>query len=173
MLGINWLFKKCEPLIESACQWLSAGSEDWLIDTDGSPYLHRYYIYRRAREGFRQYLPSIYLHYFYRGDLDRSLHSHPWGYSLSLVLTNGYLEDRRTKYGVIRRLKLPGSFNFIRANDYHKVTLLDESKGAWTLFISGPRVQEDWTFWDPNRPHLSPIHHKDYARAKDNPWLTN
>jgi len=172
MLGINWLFEKCEPLLEEACQRLSTRLDDRLITTDGDPYLHRFYLYRRAREGLKQYLPSVYLHYFHRGDLDRALHNHPWSYSFSLVLTNGYMEDRHTKYGVIRRLLRPGSINFIRANDYHKVALLNEKKGSWTLFVSGPRVQ-DWCFWDPSRPETKPIPWQLYVDARDDPWLTN
>ena len=170
MLGINWLFDKCEPLIERVCKKVSSRLPDRLITTDGDPYLHRFYLHKKPREGFRQYLPSVYLHYFHRGDLDKALHNHPWKYSLSLVLTNGYLEDRRTKYGVIRRLLRSGSVNFIRANDYHKVTLLDPSKGSWTLFVSGPRVQ-DWCFWDPARPGKQPVPWRIYLKKEA--WLTN
>lgn len=123
------------------------------LDTNGDLYLCRYYFWRKSKTPkwvparVRKLIPSIYLHYFYRGDLDEELHNHPWVNSMSLILTNGYYEDRLTPDGVVRRKIRPGSLNFIRCTDFHRVDLIDPTKGAWTLFITGQRVQE-WGFKD-------------------------
>jgi len=40
-----------------------------------------------------------------------------------------------------------GRFNLIKSSDFHRVDLLDEEKGAWTLFFTGRR-NKDWGFLD-------------------------
>lgn len=93
---------------------------------------------------------SIYLHRFHRGDVDRELHSHPWKWAVSWVLVGGYIEERRSgsewpRSAIDVRTLRPGSFNFLRADDFHRVDLLDGE--AWTLFLVGPKVTH-WYFWD-------------------------
>ena len=118
--------------------------------TDGeTPYLARYYLLRSAwLPESLDWFPSIYLHHFYRGDNDDELHNHPWRYSIALILTGGYHEERRVGDEVHSRILWPGMVNFILANDYHRIELLDRKNGAWTLFIAGDRTQ-DWGFWHP------------------------
>lgn len=138
------------PWVEKVCRAVSAKVPSRVITgLENKPYLARYYLFRRNWMGNRfPWLPSVYLHFFYRGDEDEELHNHPWGTSLSLILTGGYEEERRdgekTRFRVIR----PGMFNLIRKDDFHRVTLLEPQKGAWTLFITGTREQ-DWGFWHP------------------------
>lgn len=158
MNPINWLFEVGSSIVSNTCEYLAERTPSYLIAPDNDPYLCRYYLFRRSWLGkYGKFLPSVYLHRFYRGDSDRALHDHPWGFSLSLVLTGGYKEwrwnpvEERVDESVLR----PGDINIVRAKDYHRVELLEES-GCWTLFISGPRVQE-WSFWDPKTPKQSPI----------------
>lgn len=109
---------------------------------------------------------SIYLHRFHRGDVDRELHSHPWRWAISFVLVGGYIEERRNGFvvGMIRRRVLrPGSFNFLRARDFHRVDLLDGE--AWTLFLVGPKVT-NWFFWD--RVTGKEIPWREFLAAKQN-----
>jgi hypothetical protein len=153
---IHRLFEGSEKWLEEKCQALSKLAPDsTLLHTNGDPYLHRFYLWRRSDapswvpSWFKRNLPGIYLHYFHRGDLDKELHNHPWGGSLSLIITNGYREERLTETGVVSRLIRPGSLNFIRYRDFHRVDLINPTKGAWTLFFSGARVQ-DWGFIDPD-----------------------
>lgn len=40
-----------------------------------------------------------------------------------------------------------GGLNLIRSTDFHRVDLKDETKGAWTIFFTGPR-SKDWGFLD-------------------------
>lgn len=110
------------------------------IAVGGKPYLTRLGK-DRARGG-------LFLHRFHSSDRGDQLHDHPWAWGLSLVLSGGYSEERRQPDGTVARTeKRPGSLNLIRGTDFHRVDLLDERRGAWTLFLVGPRTK-DWGFWD-------------------------
>lgn len=127
----------------------------------GSPYLSRYYLTQRPRmpDGSAPFDPhgdpksgvfwpdgvGLYLHRFHRSDDDGALHNHPWRWSLSLILVGGYSEERRRGTRVERRFVGPGSLNFIRATDFHRVDLVE--RDAWSLFLAGPKVGS-WGFWD-------------------------
>jgi hypothetical protein len=89
---------------------------------------------------------SIYLHHIHRGDEDRQLHNHPWAWSFSLILSGGYLEERRIKNGVVRRTLAPLVIHWIGHDTFHRIDTLGKS-GAWTLFVVGPKVS-GWGFWD-------------------------
>lgn len=99
----------------------------------GEPYLERYYLC--SVFGW-----CAYIHRFLASDPDRGLHDHPWGWSMSVILTGSYSEVRE---GAWRRL-FPGQVNVIRGHDFHRI-LLDQGEEAWTLFIHGPRVK-GWGF---------------------------
>lgn len=94
----------------------------------------------------RRFLPGIYLHFFHRGDQDRDLHNHPWQSSWSLIIWGGYEEERLVNGKVLTKRFTPGSVNSIKADDFHRVTLLN-SAGCWSLFFAGDRMQE-WGFYD-------------------------
>lgn len=134
--------------------------------TPSSPYLGRHYLFRRSvlPEKIQRLFPSIYLHYFFRGDDDTELHNHPWRFSLSLILTNGYVEERRTPEGLVRRIFRPGSINIIRASDYHRVELINPNHGAWTLFFTFDRINDAWQFWHPHTGEYT--HWKTFVNAR-------
>jgi hypothetical protein len=120
-----------------------------ITNDDGDPYLGRVYLLRV----FRSVLPGVFLHRFFRSDGDRELHNHPWKWAVSLVLAGGYREERLDdKYGspVTVRVLGPGRLNFIRGSTFHRIELLDEERGAWSLFIAGPRppAGTTWGFLD-------------------------
>jgi len=108
---------------------------------DKSLYLTRHYIYRKPIKS----LPSVYLHCFHASDEDLELHSHPWKFSLSLILSGSYKEEYRVGDVVKSRILKPGDFNFITNKKFHRVDLLTPT--VWTLFVSGPKT-DDWGFWD-------------------------
>lgn len=109
---------------------------------DGSPYLTRWYVWPRRESDEERSTPfGVYIHYFHRGDKDRDPHNHPWDHSVAIVLAGGYVEERD---GVERVFK-PGDVNVIAQNDFHRVRLLDEKAGSWSLFVAGRRVQT-WGF---------------------------
>ncbi len=114
------------------------------IASEAGPYLTRYTL--ADLPGGRH----AYLHFFHRGDHDRQLHSHPWN-GLSLILTGGYREERRAgspgSYRIEERIYRPGSVNLLQPDTFHRVELLDEAAGCWTLFLAGKRSDE-WGFWD-------------------------
>lgn len=98
------------------------------------PALIRYYI-----------LPRIKLHYIHSSDED--FHTHPWnGWSFILghytehvpnEANDGYFEHERW------------FFNRVYAYRPHRVII---KKPVWTLFIHGPRVNENWQYGEAVRP---------------------
>jgi hypothetical protein len=117
-----------------------------------SPYLSRWYLYPARTEDREEKRGqfALFLHRFHRGDDDSELHSHPWSWSVALILAGGYREERRARLGlcdaVITRAVRPWTFNIIRADDFHRVDLYEED--AWSLFLAGPKTGVDWGFWD-------------------------
>ncbi len=104
----------------------------------GGPYLLRLYVFKKWRER----LPGLFLHYFYRSDADRDLHNHPWDWAVSLILRGGYYEH--TGWDIDEYP--PGSTNMLLSNSFHRVELLDERAGCWSLFVAGPREKRLWGF---------------------------
>jgi len=152
-----------------------------------SPYLSRYYLKNgptmpdgshpfaadgTPKEGIldpdRPY--AVFLHRFHRGDDEPELHSHPWEWGVSLILSGGYLEERRRGAperggSVIVRTVRPGHVNVLRAHDYHRVTLLGASgTETWSLFLAGPRTGADWGFWNRSTGRLLPW--REFIREK-------
>jgi hypothetical protein len=109
---------------------------------DKKLYLTRYYIFRKPVK----WMPSLYIHCFHSSDDDYELHNHGWSRSISFILSGSYREERliKDKKIKIRTLKF-GSFNYIKANDFHRVDLLTPK--VWTIFLSGAKIQ-DWGFLD-------------------------
>jgi len=90
---------------------------------------------------------NIYLHCFEGSDSDRALHNHPW-WSWSILLkgelTENYkhsLWENHSLHRHIWRLR-----PYYRSRTWwHQIFLKDETKPAWTLFITGPKTQK-WGF---------------------------
>ena len=117
------------------------------------PYLTKYRLLNLGKKFVR-----IYIHQFHRSDEDEELHSHPWKWAFSIVLKGGYIEFREkpetdSASTLVTRTLRPGSFNFIRDIDYHRVDLLEGE--AWTLFIAGPETNS-WFFLDPKTRTYTP-----------------
>lgn len=120
------------------------------ISKDGNDYLTRYFVFLKDR-----IFANIFVHHFHRSDMDIGenglglLHSHPFERSVSFVLSGGYREERRAADGTIyTKLVKPFSFNFISKKDFHRVDLLNEKDGAWSIFFTGSRRNNSWQFWD-------------------------
>lgn len=159
---LNWMLERGDRAVQVGCKGLTRlAASHRTIMNGSSKYLTRYYLTRKQHESDVDAKGkfSVYLHYFHRGDEDASLHNHPWQWSFSLILTNGYIEERwndQTQKIDTREIR-PGDLNVIRANDFHRVDLRDPSKGAWTIFVTGPRVQS-WGFWWPGVHSFIPWH---------------
>lgn len=120
------------------------------ISKDGIKYLTRYYLFLKDRV-----FGNIFIHHFHRSDMDLGkdnlglLHNHPFNWSFGLILSGGYIEERLRPDGTIyTKVVKPGHLNFISKKVYHRVDLLDEEKGAWTIFFTGSRKNNTWEFWD-------------------------
>lgn len=79
---------------------------------------------------------NLFLHRIDQGDAGIDEHNHPYGWSVSAILWHGYDEQRDGK----RRRLYPGMLNVIFANTYHRIDLRNNLP-AWTLFLTGPKVQ--------------------------------
>lgn len=132
-----------------------------------SPYLSRWYLLGRPtmpdgshpftedgspREGIQD--PdrpfAVFLHKFHRGDDDLELHNHPWAWSMAIVLSGGYREERRrgapeTGGCVFVRDVRPPAINIIHHDTFHRVELLEAD--AWSIFVAGTR-EKGWGFWN-------------------------
>lgn len=109
---------------------------------DGSPYLTRWYVFPKRTPDENRTTPfGVYINFFHRSDTDEHDHNHPWDHAVAIVLAGGYVERRGDQYKTF----LPGDVNIIAGNDFHRVKLLDEKKGSWSLFIAGQRFQ-NWGF---------------------------
>ena len=120
------------------------------IAKEGLKYLTRYYVFLKDRV-----FGNIFIHHFHRSDMDVGsdgqglLHNHPFDWSFSIVVSGGYIEERRQTDGTFKKKVVkPWSLNFISKKDYHRVDLLNEEKGAWTIFFTGSRKNNSWEFWD-------------------------
>jgi hypothetical protein len=147
------------------------GRERVIIDREGrTPYLSRYYILGlpKMRDGsspfdkqgqmkkaVEKHSPpiSVFLHHFHRGDDDGALHSHPWKWGVSWILTGGYVEERRLGSQKMTRFIAPGMLNFLSKDDFHRVVLAE--KDAWSLFVAGPKFAS-WGFWDEKTNEVVP-----------------
>jgi hypothetical protein len=132
-----------------------------IVGADGSPYLDSYCVAEPLETHEGDSTGKIYLNHFWRGDADQELHSHPWDHSISLILINGYEEERRED-GVVRRFdRRPGDVIGIEAETFHRIEL---PRGeAWTLFFVG-RYTTTWYFW--NRHTGAQETWKDFLQAR-------
>lgn len=130
-------------VVRAWCESLARGSEVQQIDRQGKPYLRRYFLAGwnpiSKRPG-----SSVFLHHFVASDQDDIVHSHPWGWSQSLILVGGYREYRCDEDGhPSLNVYKPGDVNTLHANDRHRIELLDAD--CWTLFLAG-HVTQSWNF---------------------------
>ena len=139
-------------MIVSLLKILTKNMNSFTIEKDGIKYLTRYYVFGEDREW-----GNIFIHHFHRSDMDMGtegyglLHNHPFDWSFSFVLTGGYSEERRGSGPwnyVLRKTVRPFTFNFISNKIYHRVDLLDEEGGCWSIFFTGSRKNNTWGFWD-------------------------
>lgn len=151
------------------------------LKREGKLYLRRFYLTPRRRDktgkDTENYMGfGIYLHYFYRGDVDYELHNHPWKRAVSFILAGGYFEERREEdFEGLRFLKVvrhdvkARRFNIIGANDFHRIIKKPDVPHTWSLFITGPRIQ-DWGFWD--RFTHKYTSHKEFVNQADQGYTT-
>lgn len=125
------------------CQALAKMLTCDAILRDGRPYLNRYYAAGWSPAN-RKSGPAIFLHHFVASDSAQEVHSHPWGWSASLILVGGYREQRCGPNGNMTAQEFrPGDVNVLEADDKHRIDLL--SSDCWTLFMAG-HFDKQWAF---------------------------
>jgi hypothetical protein len=114
------------------------------IPRQGRPYLTRYFAAGWSPHN-RRPGPAVFLHHFVASDPEDSVHSHPWHWSVSLILVGGYREQRCDDAGqmTVREYR-PGDVNVLTPRDKHRVDLL--ANDCWTLFLAG-HFDQAWAFF--------------------------
>jgi hypothetical protein len=125
------------------CQMLARALAVQRIDRNGRPYLERYFAAGWSPTNTRSG-PAIFLHHFVASDDADQVHSHPWGWSASLILAGGYREERcGPDNTIVAREYRPGDVNVLEADARHRIDLLAED--CWTVFLAGEYAQP-WAF---------------------------
>ena len=117
-------------------------------NNEGSPYLYRWHLIPKNK------LLNIYLHRFVGPD-KRHLHDHPW-VSLAYML-EGEFEEHYTRCHPIEYIRqrtiTKGEWTYRNSRFLHY--LIPGPTGAWTIFITGPRLRKwgfitetGWKPWD-------------------------
>lgn len=124
---------------------------------DNGPYMTRYYLFGRDGEGaalgWRGRVPwNVFLHAIVASD-GYEYHSHPYRWSVSLILRGAYREARWRNGEVTKRILIPGDFNWISHDTFHRIEQPGYVPVTWTLFVSS-RPQFVWWFWDPESSAL-------------------
>jgi hypothetical protein len=165
MISVEGLRLRFEAKVREICERVAKGRAARHIPRNsggGGIYLSRYYLWPAQGPTNSEATAAVHredkswglvLHHIQRSDSDPELHNHPWDWAVALILVGGYREERKIPSmfpGPLSVLGLhffPGDINIILADTFHRIELLDEQTGAWTLFLHGKRIQ-DWGFWD-------------------------
>lgn len=104
-------------------------------------YLYRVKLTPKTRWG------QLYFHVFYRGDLDRAVHDHPWPW-MTLPFTSYWEIVRNTDTGE-RYRHFVKRFHLHRRPATYTHRILDDQHGRKmvTLFWHGVKMRE-WGFWE-------------------------
>lgn len=137
------------------------GERTWgayvIPNADGSRYMTRILLPRVL--GVRAMVQEI-----HTADDDRDPHNHPWEWCFSIILSGGYVEERREGAlgeEVMWLRRRPGlgilrmssetrrrcrTWNWIGENTYHRIVHLTKVEPTWTLFVGGARRPGGWGF---------------------------
>ena len=131
-----------------------------LQNSDGSPYMNRYWLFRLFRTEDRDHdggsdedtahgKIAARVHWIRSSDEGRVFHDHPWDF-VTIILRGGYYELTPVDSFSLdfrKRWHGAGSVLFRRAADWHRLLIDPERAGGetWTLFIMLPKKQS-WGF---------------------------
>lgn len=144
--------------------WLTAKLKVRQIYIDDEAYLERYYLCTLFGK-------RIFIHRFMGDDPDRGIHSHPWRWAFSIMLSGQYYETvlhNAKEFGVmyvdIKVRKAP-TFNFISGIKMHRITVEKKDRGrTWTLFFHGKRDRE-WGFMSYTADKFGIVSNSHYEKA--------
>lgn len=113
------------------------------IGTDDDIYMMRYWLFNpyqpNSKKSWRQFLPSVRLHWICRPDRDRHHHDHPW--NARTIILDGWYREHRDDEILHRRT---GDTASIKFGEYHTISEVSEG-GVWTLFITW-KYRGTWGF---------------------------
>lgn len=104
-----------------------------VTDNKGNPYIERLRL-KKFPDGSTRVL-----HVFYRSDEDPWMHDHPWDFESQIVF-GSYIEHTPDKPP---RIFVPGNFNKKRAEEPHRLELVD---GPVITMVSRGPVRRKWCF---------------------------
>lgn len=110
------------------------------LEKSDKPILTRYYVLRSRWLGIK-------IHHIKQSDPE--FHTHPW-WGLSIIF-GAYREQRLRRRGFSDSLRW--LFNIVSPWDKHRVVI---NKPVWTIFIHGPRVNENWVYGNKAAPWRGP-----------------
>ncbi len=90
---------------------------------------------------------AVCLHWIRKPDAEPWLHDHPVNF-LSIILRGSYAEKRQRVTELAPRHRVHRWFNFIRASDFDRHTIIFARKNTLTLCLMGPKTRE-WGFHTP------------------------
>ena len=117
-------------LASSLYRWMQGRPYRWIGRPGGEPVLFEFKVLKIGR------LLAVKLHWFVDGDAPGCFHTHP-AWALRLVLDGHYREEMEDGR---RRDWRPYRCGLVRPRDCHRVYLPTTSRGALTLWITGPKV---------------------------------
>lgn len=166
-----------------ACVASMKAARRFICGPDGTTYMTRFYLTKgpymldgtypfdeqgEPRDGviWPRFPLGVYMHCIHTSDPDGELHSHPWRWALSLVLSGSYREEVLGSDGkVFVRERSPGSLALLKDSTFHRVALPEGRRlHVWTLFVVGPR-SKSWGFLDPTTGAFT--HWKDRLRPAE------
>lgn len=109
-------------------------------------------------------LVSVFLHSIKLPDRDPNPHTHPFSWSLSLIVKGAYEEHRGPFAEQVRTLR-PGKINRIGAETVHRIDSTRADKPVWTVFMAGRPHGRGWGFVVDGEYQ----DHKEYLTARDGP----
>ena len=130
--------RRIVPVLRKCPRWQ-------LQHSDGSPYLTRTVL--AGVDSLENHDPECKIHAFihqiHTRDSDAAQHSHPWRWSVSVILSGGYTEVRPNAGGVATYTYREGDLNILRHGDYHSI--VEVLPGTVTLFLGGAEIS-GWGF---------------------------
>lgn len=131
---------------------------------DGLPVLNRWHLLRPKERGQAPGKHGgwyLYLHNVLRSD-DPILHDHPW-WNVTIMFWGSYLDVHPVAPGSLQLRKdliRAPAIRFRPAEALHRLEVPEGGKGAWTLFLTGPKSRT-WGFqcpkgWVPYTDYVHP-----------------
>lgn len=138
--------------LEDIKSWASTLRVREIKDEHGNDYLTRYDVRGWMPGDDSRFPVNVYLHHIHQPDADPLLHSHPWEWAETHVLSGSYLQEvgyllvdgKLQRWAHDSHLTKSETFSMNSAF-FHRI--ISVSPDTWTLFMTGPK-RSSWGFYD-------------------------